>query len=74
MTKTRKTAGPHLLYGVKVRQRLKSTKRTLEAIVKDGLLEQELVREPLQGAYATMIRYGLLVPVQLCGTLTVKMG
>lgn len=57
----------YLLYGVnhsrEKRHQLESTRRTLEAMVEDGLLERIRVRESRQGAHtdttATVIRYGL---------------
>ena len=56
-----------LLYGVnhskEKRHQLESTRRTLEAMVKGGLLERVRVREFRRGVYtettATVIRYGL---------------
>ncbi|EPR2558256.1 hypothetical protein ACU01H_000684 [Escherichia coli] len=56
-----------LLYGDTLRYHIEATRRTLNAMVRDGLLERMKVREPRfdvriggDGAYCTVIRYGLV--------------
>ena len=55
-----------LLYGDTQRHHIEATRRTLNAMVRDGLLERVKVREPRfdvrigdNGAHCTVIRYGL---------------
>lgn len=56
-----------LLYGDTQRHHIEATRRTLNAMVRDGLLERMKVREPRfdvriggDGAHCTVIRYGLV--------------
>ncbi|ENF3190273.1 hypothetical protein ACF5XU_004842 [Escherichia coli] len=59
--------GSSLLYGDTLRYHIEATRRTLNAMVNDGILYRVKVREPRfdvriggDGAHCTVIRYGLV--------------